>query len=160
MALVVLLTSGGLRSVVNTDSVLFVVIVISVLLAVPITMSAGGGYSSIVERVPNGFMRMDGLGFWTPLSWVLMCTLSYSTNQNYVQRMVSSRDEGTAVFSAVFTAGFYVIISIALGLIGVAASVLLPGIEDTNTVFPEVLVNFFPHGLLGLGLSAVFAATI
>ena len=160
MALVVLLTSGGLRSVVNTDSVLFVVIVISVLLAVPITMSAGGGYCSIVERVPNGFMRMDGLGFWTPLSWVLMCTLSYSTNQNYVQRMVSSRDEGTAVFSAVFTAGFYVIISIALGLIGVAASVLLPGIEDTNTVFPEVLVNFFPHGLLGLGLSAVFAATI
>ena len=160
MALVVLLTSGGLRSVVNTDSVFFVIIVLSVLIAVPVTLSAGGGYTSITERLPEGFLRMDGLGFWTPMSWVLMCALSYSTNQNYVQRMVSSRNEGTAVFAAVFTAGFYVVISVALGLIGVAASVLLPGIEDTNTVFPEVLVNFFPHGLLGLGLAAVFAATI
>lgn len=160
MALVVLLTSGGLRSVVNTDSVLFVIIVISVLVAVPATLHAGGGYESIVERLPDGFMRMDNLDFWTPLSWVLLCVLTYSTNQNYIQRMVSSRDEGTATFAAIFTAMFYVVISFALGMIGTAASVLLPGIEDTNSVFPEVLVHFFPHGLLGLGLAAVFAATI
>ena len=160
MALVVALTSGGLRSVVNTDSALFIIIVLSVLAAVPVTLSAADGWGSLVSRLPEGFLRFDRLGFWTPMSWVLLCTLSYSTNQHYIQRMVAARDEGTATFAAVFTAGFYVVISLALGVIGTAASQLLPGIEDTNTVFPEVLVSFFPHGLLGLGLAAVFAATI
>lgn len=160
MVLVVALTSGGLRSVVNTDSALFVIIVLSVLVAVPVTMNAAGSTGELMSRLPEGFMRFDQLGFWTPMSWVLLCTLTYSTNQHYIQRMVAARDEGTATFAAIFTACFYVVISLALGLIGVAASYLLPGIEDTNTVFPEILVNFFPHGLLGLGLAAVFAATI
>lgn len=160
MVLVVALTSGGLRSVVNTDSALFVIIVLSVLVAVPVTMNTAGSTGELMSRLPEGFLRFDQLGFWTPMSWVLLCTLTYSTNQHYIQRMVAARDEGTATFAAIFTACFYVVISLALGLIGVAASYLLPGIEDTNTVFPEILVNFFPHGLLGLGLAAVFAATI
>lgn len=160
MFLVVALTSGGLRSVVNTDSALFVIIVLSILAAVPVTLSASGGAAELLSRVPDSFLRFDQLGFWTPMSWILLCTLTYSTNQHYIQRMVAAKDEGTAVFAAVFTAGFYVIISLALGFIGIAASYLLPGIEDTNSVFPEILLGYFPHGLLGLGLAAVFAATI
>lgn len=160
MLLVVLLTSGGLRSVVNTDSALFVIIVLSVLAAVPVTMNAAGGTHELLSRVPEGFLRFDQLGFWMPMSWVLLCTLTYSTNQHYIQRMVAAKDEGTATFAAVFTAGFYIVISLALGFVAIAAYCLLPGIEDTNTVFPMVLVTFFPHGLLGLGLAAVFAATI
>lgn len=160
MLLVVLLTSGGLRSVVNTDAALFVIIVVSVLVAAPLSIKAGGGLKAVVSGLPDGFLRMDQLGLWTPLSWVLLCTLSYSTNQNYVQRMVSAKDEGTATFAAIFTACFYVVISFALGLIGIAAVNLMPGVEDTNTIFPQILINYFPHGLLGLGLAAVFAATI
>ena len=34
------------------------------------------------------------------------------------------------------------------------------GIEDSNAVFPELLLRFFPHGLIGLGVAGVFAATI
>lgn len=158
--IVLLLTSGGLRSVVNTDSFLFVIIVICILLMVPFSIRSAGGYTSLVSSVPENFFRLDQLGAWTPISWILLCVLSYSTNQNYIQRMVSAKDEGTAVFGAIFTASFYVVISLALGLIGIAAYVLLPGIEDSNTIFPTMLVHFFPHGLLGLGLAAVFAATI
>lgn len=158
--IVLLLTSGGLRAVVNTDSVLFVIIVVSILLMLPISIRAVGGYQILTDSIPDTFLRFDQLGVWTPLSWILLCTLSYSTNQNYIQRMVSAKDEGTAVFGALFTAGFYVVISIALGLIGVAAHVLLPGVDDSNTIFPTMLVRFFPHGLLGVGLAAVFAATI
>ena len=36
----------------------------------------------------------------------------------------------------------------------------MPGIEDSNAVFPELLLRFFPHGLIGLGVAGVFAATI
>ena len=92
----------------------------------------------------------------TPLSWFFMCTLGYSTSQHYVQRMISSKNESTARFSAFFTAGFYLVISIALGLIGVTASVLLPGIENTNEVFPRML-SILHHGLMAIALSLKFS---
>jgi len=158
--IVLFLTSGGLRAVVNTDAVLFIIIVISILLMVPFSIRAAGGYATLKANVPVEFFRFDQLGAWTPISWILLCMLNYSTNQNYIQRMVSAKDTGTAKFGALFTAGFYVIISMALGLIGIAAYVLLPGIEDSNMIFATMLVRFFPHGLLGIGLAAVFAATI
>lgn len=158
--LVVLLTSGGLRAVVNTDAALFVIVVVSVLATVPLTLHAGGGLHSIMARLPDGFMNVTELGFWTPLSWFVLCTLSYSTNQHYVQRMVAAKNAGTARFGAVFTAAFYLVVSLALGLLGVAAAVLMPGIADTNTVFPQLLVQYLPQGLIGLGIAGVFAATI
>lgn len=158
--LVVLLTSGGLRAVVNTDATLFVIVVVSVLVTVPLTLHAGGGFRNLTANLPDGFLRVTELGFWTPLSWFLLCTLSYSTNQHYVQRMVAAKNAGTARFGALFTAGFYLVISLALGLLGVAAAALMPGIEDTNTVFPKLLVQYLPQGLVGLGIAGVFAATI
>ena len=158
LLLVICLTSGGLRSVVNTDAVLFVIIVTSLVVAVPIVLHAGGGLGSIAARLPDGFLRVTELGFWTPFSWFLLCFIGYSTNQNYVQRMAAAETEDTARFGAIFSGCFYLIISVILGIIGVSASVLMPGIEDSNAVFPELL--FFPHGLIGLGVAGVFAATI
>lgn len=90
----------------------------------------------------------------------MLCLLNYSTNQNYIQRMVAAKNAGTARFGALFTAGFYLVISISLGIIGICAHILLPGISDTNTVFPEILKSFFPTGFVGLGVAGVFAATI
>lgn len=158
--LVVILTSGGLRTVINTDSLLFVVIVCSVLIAVPVMLHVSGGFSTIRESLPGSFFQIDRLGFWTPFSWILLCLLNYSTNQNYIQRMVASKNEGTARFGALFTAGFYLIISISIGIIGICAHIALPGISNTNTVFPQILRTFFPAGLVGLGVAGVFAATI
>lgn len=158
--LVILLTGGGLKSVVNTDAALFVIIVLSVLISVPVMIRNGGGLSSITSQLPGGFTSIASLGFCTPFSWFVLCLLNYSTNQNYIQRMVSAKDEGTARFGACFTAAFYLTISVAIGLIGISSYVLMPGVEDTNTIFPRMLIEFFPHGLIGLGVSGVFAATI
>lgn len=160
LLLVICLTSGGLRSVVNTDAVLFVIIVTSLVVAVPIVLHAGGGLGSIAARLPDGFLRVTELGFWTPFSWFLLCFIGYSTNQNYVQRMAAAETEDTARFGAIFSGCFYLIISVILGIIGISAAVLMPGIEDSNAVFPELLLRFFPHGLIGLGVAGVFAATI
>ena len=121
LLLVICLTSGGLRSVVNTDAVLFVIIVVSLVVAVPIVLHAGGGLGSIAARLPDGFLRVTELGFWTPFSWFLLCFIGYSTNQNYVQRMAAAETEDTGRFGAIFSGCFYLIISVILGIIGVSA---------------------------------------
>lgn len=158
--LVILLTSGGLRSVVNTDATLFVIIILSVLFLLAAMVGSDTGFESILAELPAETFSMKRLGFWTPFSWFLLCMLSYSTNQNYIQRMTAAKSEGTARFGALFTAGFYLAISIAIGLIGIYASVKIPGIKDTNTVFAEALKSFLPHGVIGLGMAGLFAATI
>ena len=50
--IVLFLTSGGLRAVVNTDAVLFIIIVISILLMVPFSIRAAGGYATLKANVP------------------------------------------------------------------------------------------------------------
>lgn len=158
--LVVFLTSGGLKAVVNTDVTLFIIIAASVIFCIPVIFSAAGGASEIVRRLPEGFLDLGSIGFFTPLGWFVMCILSYSTNQNYVQRMVAAKDMGTARFAMIFTAFFSLIISLTLGIIGVSAACLLPGIEDTNLVFPSLIMRYFPRGFVGLSIAGVFAATI
>lgn len=160
MLLVVLLTSGGLKAVVNTDSILFVLIILSVVFCIPVMLNAAGGMEHIRETVAPETFGISELGVMTPFSWIVLCVITYSTNQNYVQRMVASKNEGTAVFGAFFTAGFYLVISVAIGIIGIASSVAMPGVEDSNSIFARIIVTYFPHGLIGLGLAGVFAATI
>lgn len=160
MLITLFLTSGGLRTVVNTDVLLFFIMAAAVFTAVPVTISAGGGIGEITESLPKGFMSIGSIGVWTPLSWGILFGISYATNQNYVQRIVSAKDGGTAKFGMLFTAGFYVAVSTATGLIGVSAAVILPEIEDSNLVFSTLLVKVLPAGFAGLAVAGVFAATI
>lgn len=160
MLITLFLTSGGLRTVVNTDVLLFFIMAAAVFTAVPVTISAGGGIGEITESLPEGFMSIGSIGVWTPLSWGILFGISYATNQNYVQRIVSAKDGGTAKFGMLFTAGFYIAVSIATGLIGVSAAVLLPEIEDSNLVFSTLLVKVLPAGFAGFAVAGVFAATI
>ncbi|WP_425755248.1 sodium:solute symporter family protein [Ihubacter sp. rT4E-8] len=158
--LVIILTSGGLRSVVNTDATLFVIIIASVLCLLVAMLYSGAGIEVIKAGLPAETFSLSRLGFWKPFSWFVLCMLSYSTNQNYIQRMTAAKNEGTARFGAFFTAGFYFAISVMIGLIGICASVKIPGITDTNTVFAQALKSFLPHGIIGLGMAGLFAATI
>lgn len=160
MLITLFLTSGGLRTVVNTDVLLFFIMAAAVFTAVPVTISAGGGIGEITESLPKGFMSIGSIGVWTPLSWGILFGISYATNQNYVQRIVSAKDGGTAKFGMLFAAGFYVAVSTATGLIGVSAAVILPEIEDSNLVFSTLLVKVLPAGFAGLAVAGVFAATI
>ncbi len=160
MLLVVCLAGGGLKAVVNTDAALFLCILLSLFLCLGFILFDTGGIGAVVAGLPASFLRMDTIGIRTPLSWVFLCFLSYSTSQGYIQRMSAARDESTAQFSVFFTAGFYLIVSILLGLIGITAWKLLPGISDENKIYPQMLIHFLPPGLLGFGVAGVFAATI
>jgi len=160
MILVVALTSGGLKTIVNTDSFLFGIIIISMVFCVAFIARGMGGIGEITANLPEGFLSIEAIGVKQPLSWAFLCFLSYSTSQGYIQRMSAAKDEKTAQFSAFFTAGFYLFISAMLGIVGIAAYKVMPGIEDTNTVYPMMLMKFMPQGLMGLSVAGIFAATI
>lgn len=151
---------GGLIAVVNTDVFQFVVIIISVLIMIPLSISHAGGFGGLKGSLPTEFFRFDSLGYWTPISWVLLCFFSYATNQHFLQRVFAAKDVKTASFSYTFTAGTYVFLGLAMSIIGLAGAVILPGIENTNSVYPLLIKEVLPAGLSGIALGGIFAAAM
>lgn len=151
---------GGLIAVVNTDVVQFVIIVISILIALPVSLSSVGGFSGLADALPSEFLSFGNLSPWTILSWSLFCFFTYATNQHYIQRVFAAKDKKTARFAFVFTGVSYFIYGLIVALLGVCIVVLLPGLEDPNMGYSLLIKNFMPAGVAGLILGGIFAASM
>ena len=152
--------SGGLLSVVNTDVVQFVMIMASVLVALPISISKAGGFAGLKAALDPSFLNFGNMDAPTVISWCLFCFFTYATNQHYIQRIFAAKDKSTAKFSFVFTGVMYIIYGLIISLIGVCIVVLLPGLSDPNTGYTMLIKNFMPSGIAGLIMGGIFAASM
>jgi solute:Na+ symporter, SSS family len=96
----------------------------------------------------------------TPLAWLALCIYSWATDQAYMQRVFASRDDKVARFAYLYTAANYLVFGICVAGIGMAASVLVPGLKDQDQAFPSLIANVFPHGLRGFFLTGILATTM
>ena len=152
--------AGGLIADVNADVVQFIVIVISLGVAVPVSLSKVGGFAGLAETLPPEFLSFGNIDGATVISWCLFCFFTYATNQHYIQRVFASKDRATARFSFLFTGGAYFVYGLAVAILGVCIVVLLPGLEDPNMGYSLLIKNYMPAGLAGLTLGGIFAASI
>jgi SSS family solute:Na+ symporter len=175
---------GGMKAVVWSDCVQFVVYMFGgVLAAVIIVRSLDGGWRELMQfasdqdklQLFDFRWRSDGdFKFWdesyTLLAGVFggaVLTLgTHGTDQMMVQRYLSARSQSDAA-KAVILSGFVVAAQFALFLfLGVALacfySTLRPGIQfDRNDeVFATFIVNELPVGIAGITLAAVFSAAM
>ncbi len=153
-------TGGGLIAVVNTDVFQFIVLMVSIIVMIPLAISQVGGMDSLVSSLPKDFLSMGSLGFWEPLSYALMALFTYGTNQAYVQRAFAAKDPKTASFAFNVTGIIYIFYGFAVGILGLCMVVLLPNLADPNLGFAELIITALPHGLIGIALSGLFAATM
>ncbi|MCH4887890.1 sodium:solute symporter family protein [Acidaminobacter sp. JC074] len=161
VAVVILYTmGGGLIAVVNTDIFQFIILVGSVIVAVPLALVKAGGLDTVVASLPAEYFSMGELGFWTPVSWICLCLFLYTTQQTYLQRVFAAKDTSTAVFAYVFTGVIYIFYGLAVGFIGVIMASMMPGIVDANTVYAVMIESVMPPGLAGVVLGGVFAASM
>lgn len=161
VAFVLLYTvGGGLIAVVNTDVVQFVIIVGSLIIAVPLALMNVGGLAGIQEALPASFLDAGSTGFWEPFSWALMCLFAYATQQNYLHRLLAAKDVKTAKFAYVFTGGFYVIIGTVVAIIGLTCKIMMPDIASSGQVYAMFIKTILPVGLSGLALGGIFAASM
>ena len=152
--------SGGLLSVVNTDVVQFIMIIGSILIALPISIYHAGGFEGLAAGLQQGFLSFGNIDFKTVISWCLFCFFTYATSQHYIQRVFASKDKSTAKFAFVFTGVMYIIYGLIISLIGVCIVVLIPNLSDPNTGYTMLIKNFMPSGIAGLILGGIFAASM
>lgn len=156
---VVYATLGGMWSLTLTDMVQFVIMTVGmVFLMLPLTVHYAGGWSALMARADPGHFTLTGIGWNTIVTYFVIYFLGILIGQDIWQRVFTARSVGVARIAGT-VAGLYCIVYGVLGaLIGVAASVLLPHLDDANNAFAAVSMMALPPGIRGLIIAAAMAA--
>jgi SSS family transporter len=151
---------GGLWAVVWTDVLQYVVLMTGVIVAVVLALNAVGGVEGLHSNLPKEYFSFGELGLWTPLAWGALALYSYGVDQAYVQRALAAKDAATARFAYIFTGCNYVIFGGCVAILGLAAAVLVPGLESQDEALPQLVAQVLPEGVRALIMTAVMAATM
>lgn len=164
---------GGMRAVVWTEIVQASVYIIGGLSAMVIAgQLVDGGWGAIIDRA-SGAGKLQILDFYTGrdrphtifaglIGGAFLSMASHGADQLIVQRLLSSRSLRDARV-AVIGSGVAVIFQFALFLmlgIGLWAFYDARQFPVPDAIFPTFIVDQMPHGLIGLLLAAVLAATM
>ncbi len=167
---------GGIWAVMVTDSLQFIVLFLASLIILPVSYfvlgdgSLGDGISRLITEAPEGFLGFrlkdrPGL-FW--LAYGLNIVLGYNVNWHIAQRYYSVPDERDTRKMAAWCAGLSLVLPLMWILPVMAARVLYPDLasmwpelnEPTEAAFVTLALGILPHGMLGIIVSAMFAATM
>ncbi len=173
-ALTILYTfKGGMRAVVWTEIVQAGVYIFGGIAAIVlIGRGVTGGWGSILQTASVGG-KLHILDFYTGfdrphtvfaglIGGAFLSMASHGADQMIVQRLLSAKSLKSAQ-AAVIGSGVVIVLQFALFLmIGVGLWVLDGGktFPSADAIFPTFIITSMPHGLVGLLLAAILAATM
>ena len=155
---------GGLRSVVVTDALQAVLMIVGAALIFLFGLQEVGGWAALMEGLGEAQKRLikpadDAFLPWPGLAGVVLLGFYYWTlNQYFVQRALAARSLAEGRMGALF-GGLLKLPNVFLMILpGMIAIVLMPGMENPDQVFPVLAAKLLPAGLKGLILTALVAA--
>lgn len=176
LVLVVYTLLGGLWAVMVTDALQFVVLFLASLIVLPVAYiylgdgSIGEGIQRLVTEAPEGFLSFQlqdrpGL-FW--VAYLVSTVLGYNVNWHIAQRYYSVPDERDTKKMALWCAGLSMLLPLMWILPVMASRVMYPDLEamwpalaePTEAAFVTLALDVLPHGMLGIIVAAMFAATM
>lgn len=153
--------AGGLKSVFQTN-ILQVGIMILGFFAIlmPISVNAVGGWSELMQAVPDSYLKLGSMGAATIIGTILIPTAltGFTTQAGYVS-IASSKNISVSWKSTLVSGIFYAFIALPVILVGMAAFVLFPN-ANPQQVLAFTIVELLPNGLVGVLLAAVISATM
>ncbi len=157
---------GGFISVVKTDSVQGVVMIVAAILLFVGTVNAAGGLGSIadVRTQPGGeelFTWGGGVAVPVLLGTMFAGLVKFAVEPRQLSRFFALEGEkatrtGMIVSSLTFAAVFSLLIPVGM----YARNILPPGLEDTDLVVPTLLTEVFGDGTGAFLLVAMVAAAM
>lgn len=155
---------GGLRAVIITDSIQAVLLTIgSFVIASLVYFKTGwqeihtsidANLLSLIRPVDDTLIPWPTLLISLPiLAFYFMCT-----NQHIVQRILGAQTVEDGRKGAIFAALLKLPLLFMLILPGTAARLIYPELENTNLVYPFLMYDFLPAGILGIVLTGFIAA--
>ncbi|GGC98116.1 sodium:solute symporter [Aquisalinus flavus] len=156
---------GGLSAVMITDAIQAVILIGGSILISIFAFNAAGGLDTVLNTVPQeklGLIKsMDDPG----VPWLGLITGApligfyfWCTNQFMVQRVLSAKNEDHGRWGALFAGALKLPTLFIMVLPGTAAILLYPGLENGDLIYPTLMFDLLPAGVLGLVLAGFLAA--
>ncbi|MBU0497421.1 MAG: sodium:solute symporter family protein [Candidatus Thermoplasmatota archaeon] len=153
---------GGQFAVVYTDIIQFIVMIIGIcVLAAPLLFwQALPHFATIPSRYLQ-FPINSSLGVLPVLSFFFMMMMPHIVGPDIYNKLLSARDEKSARKGAFFSGIFKLIFAGAIGIIGISAVVLVPGLSSSESIFalPRAVALLHPV-LAGIILAAMISVML
>ncbi|MDH0748241.1 sodium:solute symporter [Pseudomonas sp. GD03842] len=156
---VVYSTIGGMWSLTLTDIVQFIIKTVGLMfILLPICLYRVGGWDDLVARLPASSFQWTTIGWDTIITYFLIYFFGILIGQDIWQRVFTARTEKVARYAGSVAGVYCILYGLACALIGMAAHVLLPDLENVNTAFAAIVKASLPDGIRGLVIAAALAA--
>ncbi len=157
---------GGLSAVMLTDVIQAVLLIVgSIVITVFAFTKIGGNWSAVTAAVPPDMLSLirplDDAGVpWLGLltGVPLLGFYFWCTNQFMAQRLLSAKNTDNARWGALLAGLLKLPVLFIMVLPGTLAILIYPNLERPDMVFPTLMFDLLPTGMLGLVLAGFMAA--
>ena len=151
-------TFGGMRAIIFTDVVQFLVLAIAIPAALWLGIRQAGGWEAVLEAVPQTHLQIPGDAMSTIafLSLFLTFVLGETLVPPYVQRLYIGRNANHTARGTLLSGLFSIPFFAVTGLIGLVALALQPDL-DANLALPFVIREVLPMGIRGIAIAGVIS---
>jgi SSS family solute:Na+ symporter len=159
VVIVVYTVLGGLKAVVYTDTVQWIILIIGLTaFAIPFTLLEVGGLRGLREALPASHFSLFNVSPLTFFNWFVTIAPIWVVGMTLYQRMFATRSVRDAQ-KAWFIAGLFEYPAMAFAgvFLGLMSRVLFPGIDPELGV-PTLLTSVLPVGLAGIVVASYFSA--
>ena len=167
---------GGLWAVMVTDAVQFIILLVISLVLFPAAFaflgdgSFSAGVSRLFQEAPEGYFSIN-LADQPPVFWIaylLNVVMGYNVNWHIAQRYYSVGDERDTRKMALWCAVLGLVLPMLWILPVLTTPILFPDMaalwphlaKPSEAAFVSIALAVLPHGLLGIMVAAIFAATM
>src|ERR1700688_62966 len=160
-------TLGGVRAVIYTEAVHAGVLLLGALMISIGAFGRAGGWHAVMSGVkPAAISLIRPIGDpgvpWPGLllGIPLLGFYYWCTNQSIVQRMLSAKNIDQARWGALFAGLLKLPVLFLIVLPGTCALLLFPKLTRPDLVYPNLILQLLPAGLVGLVVAGFVAATM
>lgn len=156
-------TVGGLKAVVVTDVLQFVILTAAVLIVIPLALGKVGGLSGFLQQVPDGFYKLTNSEYtlFFIFAYILYNSVFLGGNWSYVQRYTSVATQKDARKLGLLFGSLYIVSPILWMLPPMIYRVYNPdlaGLADEGA-YLLMCKEALPAGLLGMMIGGMVFAT-
>ena len=157
--------TGGLTAVMLTDALQAILLLVGSLVITIIALDKVGGIGVVMDQVSPEKLSLirpledDGVPWLGLMTGVPLLGFYYwATNQAIVQRALAAKSVDHGRWGALFAGALKLPPLFIMVLPGSIAILLYPNLERADLVYPTLMFDLLPVGLLGLTLAGFLAA--
>ena len=154
---------GGLMAVAITDTIQFVMLCVTIAVAIPVAMGRLGGFETLQQTLPDTFFQpLGGTPVWLVIVYA-STGLTILVDPAFYQRIFAARsfrEVRNALLLGILMWGSYDWVVTAGGMLaaGAVSSGLLPADLHPNAALLQTVIYALPAGLTGFFLAGVLSA--